>query len=115
MKLIQGMSGFAGLGHRLSECAKLSASISIMKRFYEISGWLASGALLVALPKCPACIAGYVMLWTGVGLSFSTATYLRYAALALSIAALLILAYYRIRKTRRCSIRTDAEHFQKKN
>jgi hypothetical protein len=43
------------------------------------------------VPKCPACLAAHVMLWTGLGLSLSTATYLRWVLLLVCIAALLFL------------------------
>ncbi len=38
-------------------------------------------AILVLVPKCPACLAAHVTLWTGLGLSLSTATYLRWVLL----------------------------------
>jgi hypothetical protein len=43
----------------------------------EIFAWALPSALLVLVPKCPACLAAYVTLWTGLGLSLSTATYVR--------------------------------------
>jgi cadmium resistance protein CadD (predicted permease) len=43
------------------------------------------------VPKCPACLAAHVLLWTGLGLSLSTATHLRSILLFLCIAALLYL------------------------
>ena len=39
-------------------------------------GWLsplAPGALIVLMPKCPACVAGYVALATGLGVSTGVA------------------------------------------
>ncbi len=33
--------------------------------------------LLVLLPKCPACVAAYVAIWTGAGLAAPIAEYLR--------------------------------------
>ena len=42
-----------------------------------VGKWVAPGAALVLIPKCPLCIVGYFAAVTGVGLSISTAQYLR--------------------------------------
>jgi hypothetical protein len=57
----------------------------------EAIAWLLPIATLAFIPKCPACVAAYVALWTGLGLSFSAAAYLRGALLLLCIASLLLL------------------------
>ena len=63
----------------------------------DLAGWIVSGAGLALVPKCPACIAAYIALGTGIGVSMSTATYLRTILLTLFALSLLYLAARRIR------------------
>jgi len=64
----------------------------------EAGGWLASGTLLLLVPKCPACLAGYVAAFTGLGLSLPAAAGLRWGIIALLAALLGILTLRLIRK-----------------
>jgi hypothetical protein len=57
----------------------------------EILAWVLPSIALIFMPKCPACLAAYVALWTGIGLSLSTATYLRWAMLFLCLGSILFL------------------------
>ena len=70
---------------------------NFFRRAFGISQWILPTAILALLPKCPACLAAYVLLWTGVGLSLSTAGIVRMALLVLSISALMFLAFKVIR------------------
>jgi hypothetical protein len=67
-----------------------------LRRVREILAWVLPSAILVLAPKCPACLAAYVLLWTGLGLSFSTAAYLRWVLLFLCVASLLFLIVERL-------------------
>lgn len=66
------------------------------RRIREIVAWLLPSAILVLMPKCPVCMIAYVTLWTGLGLSLSTASYLRWAMLLLCVASLLFLIVKRL-------------------
>ena len=66
------------------------------RRISEIAGWIVPGATLALLPKCPACVAAYVALFAGIGISVSTAAFLRTSLLLLSVTALLYLALKRL-------------------
>ena len=50
--------------------------------------WVLPGAVFLAIPKCPACVAAYIALATGVGVSLSTAAHLRFVAIAICVAAI---------------------------
>jgi hypothetical protein len=50
------------------------------------------------MPKCPACLAGYLALATGVGISISAASYVRTFLLTACVASLGILAVAAMRR-----------------
>jgi hypothetical protein len=62
----------------------------------ETLAWVLPSAVLLSVPKCPACLAAYVMLWTGLGLSLSTATCLRWGLLTIGVVSLLFLIVQRL-------------------
>jgi len=49
-------------------------------------------AILLLMPKCPACVVAYVAIVTGAGISISMAAYLRVLVLVLCAVMLLYLA-----------------------
>jgi hypothetical protein len=65
------------------------AGVSIATRRYrEIAGWLVPSAIIAVLPKCPACVAMYIALGTGLGVSMSAASKVRFGLLALCVGSI---------------------------
>jgi len=62
------------------------------KRSAKAGGWIVPSAILVLMPKCPACVVAYIMIATGAGISVSMAAHLRLMVLALCVAVLMYLA-----------------------
>lgn len=61
--------------------------------------WLAPGIGLVLVPKCPACLAAYLALFTGVGVSLPVAETLRIGLLVVCVASLAWLVLSKIRRS----------------
>ena len=62
--------------------------------------WAIPITTLALVPKCPMCVAAYVVLFTGIGLSLSAATAVRWALIALSVAAIAYLLFRAGRRAR---------------
>jgi hypothetical protein len=59
-----------------------------MPRRVNLTGWLLPSALLVLMPKCPACMAAYIAMATGLGISMPTAANVRLMLITLCITSL---------------------------
>jgi hypothetical protein len=66
------------------------------RRLIAAGKWIAPGAAIALIPKCPMCIAAYVALGTGVGISIPAATHLRTALMAACIVSMTYLAARRL-------------------
>ena len=56
-----------------------------------VLGWVLPSTALALMPKCPACLAAYVAAGTGLGISFSVASYMRSAAIVACLAFMVIM------------------------
>ena len=62
-----------------------------------MAGWIVPSVTLALIPKCPICVAAYVALATGIGISLPTAKYLRAGLIVVCVAALIFIATRRLR------------------
>lgn len=76
---------------------RCSRSSTPARRYLYTGGWAVSAAILALIPKCPLCLAMYLAVGLGVGVSLPTATYLRLALILLCVAP---LAYFAVRHLR---------------
>jgi hypothetical protein len=70
---------------------------SFTRRSLDLTAKMVPVAILAVLPKCPACVAAYVALGTGIGFSLTAATYLRLSLVVLCVAS---LVYFTARSLR---------------
>jgi hypothetical protein len=72
--------------------------------------WLFPATFLLLIPKCPLCVAAYVALFTGAGITVSTARWIQVLMLALCMSSLtyLILRTCQARRQRVCEESTSA-------
>jgi hypothetical protein len=80
---------------------RISAPSSRMRRSLVLTRWSLPAVVLVLLPKCPACLAAYIAVGTGVSLSVTTSSYLRGLLLGVAIAAIVLNVPWLTRRARK--------------
>jgi hypothetical protein len=91
----------AGACDRAEEASTGARHSGFLRRSLELLRWLAPAAALALMPKCPLCIAAYIAVGTGIGVSVATAAHIRWLLLAASMAA---LAYLMVRRLSRLGV-----------
>ncbi len=72
----------------------------VARRTGEIAGWIVPGAILALLPKCPVCLAAYLMVATGISISVAAAVSLRAFLVVVCVSSLVLLGRRYIRNLR---------------
>src|SRR5258707_14323365 len=85
-----------GESESVHETTTVAQRPTFARRMREISGWVVPAAGLALVPKCPACLAAYLAIGTGVGVSVPTVIYLRMFLLITFVASLSYLAVKRV-------------------
>jgi hypothetical protein len=75
-------------------CGKREPALA--RRSLGTARWIIPGGILAVLPKCPACLAAYFAIVSGVGMSVSTAAYVRIGLVTLCAASLACFAATRV-------------------
>lgn len=76
----------------------IGVSARAVRRCRDVVGWILPAAGLALLPKCPVCIAAYVALGTGVGISIPAAAHLRTLLAVLCAGSLSCLIATKVRR-----------------
>ena len=82
----------------------MSTQITTPEKLVRARGWYKvarrSGAILALLPKCPVCLAAYLMMATGISISVAAAVSLRAFLVVVCVSSLVLLGRRHIRNLR---------------
>lgn len=102
------LRGTEGVNMHACCAGAVSAQRRFTRRLTEAAGWALPGVMVVLLPKCPACLAAWFVLATGIGLSAPVAGRLRLLLLIASLVPMLYLGAKVVLRMQRA--RADAHH-----
>ena len=85
---------------RAEKLVRARGGCKVARRSGAIVSWILPGAILALLPKCPVCLAAYLMMATGISISIATAVSLRALLVVLCVSSLILLGRRHIRNLR---------------
>lgn len=86
---------------KTSSCCDGARRASPFRLGAETAGAVVSAATLILLPKCPMCLAAYVAVATGFGISVAAASHLRAVTFAVCLVVLVAFALAMAARVRR--------------
>jgi hypothetical protein len=66
--------------------------IGFLRRVWRGIQWAFPATLLVLIPKCPMCVVAYVAIFSGIGITVSTARWIQILMLMFCLTSLAYLA-----------------------
>lgn len=85
-----------GEGRPVESPRRDEPSRSRVSSLVESTGWIATSAGLLFMPKCPLCLAGYMAVLTGVSIPYTQAMWLRTGLIVFCAASLAFLIACRL-------------------
>jgi hypothetical protein len=79
-------------------CTGGEPSRRLARRLSRGAASILPGAIVLFLPKCPLCLAAWLTVVTGVGISAAAAAYLRGAIVVVSVSTLALAAAQIVRR-----------------
>ena len=71
---------------------EIKRSVGFFRRAWRSIQWLFPATVLALMPKCPLCVAAYIALFTGIGISVSMARWIQVLMVVLCVTSLAFLA-----------------------
>ena len=81
-------------------CAGEGASRRLARKFWGAAASMLPGAVLAMLPKCPLCLAGWLTVITGAGVSAAWVDRVRGLMVVIWVACMALAAAQMIRRRR---------------
>ena len=85
---------------KAKQCCQNPRPRAFLRSCVDIAGWMVPSAILALLPKCPVCLAAYLMMATGISISVAAAVSLRAFLVVVCVSSLVLLGRRYIRNLR---------------
>ncbi len=79
-------------------CIRPAGPVRTKRSWRRLASLVLPTTMLLIMPKCPVCFAGWFAVLAGIGISFTTAWYLRMGIVVLCLLWIGLLLLYLIRR-----------------